>query len=509
MTGAITVRRDGDTFQARIFWRHAARLLDPGSPIMRVGFESGPKSFDDVWVEYDPGRGVRDIYGDPLRRVHMQCKWHVTPDAYGYAQLIDPEFINANARSLLERARDAQLAWAPHGSGVQFRLVTNWRLERSDPLREMVGNRSGALRIDKLYGSLTDNSRAGAIRRAWRDHLGVDEDGLRALARTLAFGEALDTLDGSRENLDLLFAYVGLRRVPAHQSAFFYDDLIYQWMAQGRLEFDRQSFRAACTGEDLLGFAEGAPRTYGVKSFEHSFDRLEDRCQVVLDLIPSFDERYIRSDADWESKLYPALRNFLRDAAKDQPRLRLALDAHATLAFAAGSVLNIKSGRLVELEQRSPGRKLWAPDDVPSDPAWPKLTCEVVQLHPDQNDLAVAIGLTHDAAADVRRYCERALPHAGRLLILKPSTGAGAQSIVCGRHAFELADAAVEAVRSAKLDGAALTHLFLAAPNGFTFLLGQRQAALGAVRLYEFDFDGDRGRSYTPAISLPLNCVTK
>lgn len=38
---------------------------------------------------------------------------------------------------------------------------------------------------------------------------------------------------------------------------------------------------------------------------------------------------------------------------KDQSQLRLALDAHATLAFAAGSVVNIKSGRQVELEREA------------------------------------------------------------------------------------------------------------------------------------------------------------
>jgi Uncharacterized protein conserved in bacteria (DUF2130) len=69
---------------------------------------------------------------------------------------------------------------------------------------------------------------------------------------------------------------------------------------------------------------------YGVKSFEHAFDSLEERCHSVLDLIPAFDERYIRSNNDWESTLYPALRTFLLGAAKDHPRLRLALDAHVT-----------------------------------------------------------------------------------------------------------------------------------------------------------------------------------
>lgn len=451
---------------------------------------------------------VAEWLGRAVKATRLLAPACFTPDSYGYTHLIDPEFINANARSLLQRAREAQLAHAPQGRGIRFKLVTNWRLDRNDPLREMIGNRSGAMRLERLYGSSTGNSKAGAVRKAWREHLGIDESELRTLASTLAFGEATDTLDALRDHLDILFAYVGLRRIPANQSAFPYDDVIFQWMAQGRLEFDRPGFRAVCAREDFLGTSQGAPRTYGVKSFEHAFDRLDERCHAVLDLIPSFDERYIRSDAEWEATLYPALRTFLLAAAKDQPRLRLALDAHVTLAFAAGSIINIKSGRQIELEQRSTGRRLWSSDDAIADPSWPTFNPETIELRPDHPDLAVAIGLTHDVEADVRRYCETAPLNVGRLVILKPSSGSGAQSVACGRHAFELADAATSAVRAAQADGASITHLFIAAPNAFTFFLGQRQAALGSVRLYEFDFDGSRGRSYAPALSLPIAFTT-
>lgn len=505
MTQAVTVRRDGDTFQARLFWWHAARLLDPESPIVRVGFETGPKSFDDIWVEYDPARSAADQYGDPLRREHIQCKWHVTPDSYGYAHLVDPEFINANARSLLQRAREAQVAYAPTGIGVRFKLLTNWRLDRADPLREMVGNRSGAVRLDRLYGSLTDNSKAGAVRKAWREHLAIDEDELKVLARTLAFGEATDTLDALRDQLDVLFAYVGLKRVPANRSAFPYDDAIFQWMAQGRVEFDRTGFRAICAREGLLGQAQGGPQVYGVKSFEHPIDRLEERCTRVLDLVPTFDERYIRSDGDWEAVIYPALRAFLLEAARDQSRLRLALDAHVTLAFAAGSVLNVKSGRHVELEQRTTARRIWAADDAPSDPAWPSWAIKVIEVDPARPDLAVGIGLTHDVEGDVRRYVEAALADVGRILVLKPRTAPGSQSVACGRHACEMAEAATCEVREARAGRSGMLHLFVAAPNAFTFFLGQRQPALGRVRLYEFDFEGGRDRSYAPALTLPVS----
>jgi hypothetical protein len=506
VTQAVSVRRDGDNFQARLFWLRAARLLDPESPIVRVGFEVGPKAFDDIWVEYDPRRSPLDQNGEPLLREHIQCKWHVAPDTYGHAHLTDPEFINANARSLLQRARSAQLTHAPAGRpGVRFKLVTNWQVDRADPLREMIGTRSGAIRVERLYGSATDNSRAGTVRKLWREHLDLDEDELRTFVSMLAFGAATDSMDDLRDQIDAVFAYVGLRRVPPQESAFSYDSTVFEWLAQKRLEFDRTTFRKAVEREGLLAKGAGRPLVYGVKSFEHSVDRLEDRCAVVLDLVPAFDERYIRSDADWAERLYPELKAFLLSAAEGAERLRLVLDAHATLAFAAGSVLNVKSGRHVEIEQRTPSRQVWSPDDVSLDERWPALGFEVIDLDPEGKNLVVAIGITHDVAADVRRYAEGHLPSVGRIIVARPSCGPGSQAVVCGRHALGLAEALVAEVRTLQMLGSVHTvHLFVAAPNAFTFMLGQRQPLLGRVRLYEFDLEGGRDRSYAPGLALPV-----
>lgn len=506
MTQAVAVRRDGDTFQARQFWLRAARLLDPKSPVRRVGFESGPKSFDDIWVEYEIGHEPSTPNGVPLRREHLQCKWHVAPGTYGYADLVSPEFINANARSLLQRAHDAQRQYALNGASTRFKLVTNWQLDRNDPLGPMINNRSGCIRLDRLFGSKTDRSKAGAVRKAWREHLGIDEDELRQLAHALAFGHVSETLDDLRERLDEVFSVVGLHRVPSNRSTLVYDDLVFQWMAQGRLEFDRETFREACVREELLGQPEHRPRVYGVKSFEHAFDRLEDRCDGVLDLVSVFDERYIRDDADWEVDLYPRLQAFLTTAARQQPRLRLAMDTHATLAFAAGSILNMKSGRDVELEQRTLGRHVWAADDVPPDPDWPTLRASIQDIREDQVDIAVALGITHEISNDVRQYVDTHLHCVGRLLSLRPTTGAGAQVVAAGRHAFELVQATKDAVRRAKLRTAqsATTHIFVAAPNALTFFLGQQQPILGRVRLYEFDFEGGHGGSYSASLTLPI-----
>jgi hypothetical protein len=506
MTEAVTVRRDGDTFQARMFWWRAARLLDRESPIIRVGFETGPKSFDDIWVEYDPARSPVDQNGNPLQREHIQCKWHVSPDSYGYSHLIDPEFINASSRSLLQRARTAQLNYAINGIGVRFKLLTNWRIDRNDPLREIIGNRSGALRVGRLFSSVTDNSKVGAIRKAWREHLAIDEAELRVFAHTLAFGEATDSLDDLRDRLDILFGFVGLRRVPPNESAFFYDDLIFQWMAQGRLDFDRKSFQQACDREGILSEGSRRPIVYGVKSFEHPIDRLQDRCVDVLDFVADFEERYIRCDADWADKLYPSLRTFLLGAAAKHERLRLALDAHATLAFAAGSILNIKSGRAVELEQRTTLRQVWAIDDSERDLSWPTLIVEAIELKPAEPDVAVIVGLTHNITNDAKSYIDHALPTVGQILICQPSIGPSARSVASGCHAFDLASALIRNIKTQRKPGTVpVVHLFIAAPNAFTFFLGQHQAALGRVCLYEFDFEGGRSGSYQLSLTIPVS----
>src|SRR5690606_25110281 len=137
--------------------------------------------------------------------------------------------------------------------------------------------------------------------------------------------------------------------------------------------------------------------------------------------------------------------------ARETDTVRLVLDAHASLAFATGSVLNVKSGRRVELEQRSIGRYIWSADDRPRDPRWPMFEASTAVLNPNESDVMVAIGLTHNVAADVRHFIDQSQLLAGCLISLTPSAGPGAQSVACGRHAFELAQQVTEEVRKVRV----------------------------------------------------------
>jgi len=506
MARANIARRQGDDFQARLFWLYASYLLDQHSPMARVAYETGPKSFDDILIEYQSHAAPPDHEGKPIFRRHIQCKWHTTGGSFGYADLIDPAFINAQSSSLLQRAHQAQSTHAPDGSGCRFELKTNWRIHPTDPLIELVRKESDAIDQDRLFDGTTDRSRMGQVRKLWRDHLAIDEQALASVTRTLSIAETSESLTELRARLDERFAGVGMKRVPTNRTSFFYDDLILKLLAQGRAKFDRDSFRAMCLQEGLLQQPDHSlpSLTIGIRSFMHPIDNLEDRCERMLNLVPYFDGRYIRNPADWEHRILPDIRAFITSAANSADLLRLILDAHASLAFAIGSILNVKSGRRVQIEQRTAGRRFWSTDDTPSDTSWPNFLFDERPRNQNSLEIAVAVSLTHDVSGAVRTFIEQQLPQVRTLLHCQPETGPSQLLVRSGRHAWQLAEALVQRLHAIRTTSHPIehVHLFVAGPNAFTFFLGQHQQVLGATSLYEWDFDNQRGGGYSPSLSI-------
>lgn len=499
MTQAVVVRKLGDDFQGRLFWFYAALLLIDSSNVVRVAFETGPKAFDDVLVGYDAGRPSLDHRGQKVLRDHFQCKWHVRPGEFGHQDLINPAFTNAATFSFLQRALQSQQQHAPDGNGARFRLLTNWRLAADDPLAKILHHQSNAFDMDKLFDGSTDRSAMGKMRKIWRDHLAIDDAALRLLASTLGITLRLESLEDLRMQLNDRFTAAGMRTVPDWETPFVYDDLISKLHAQGRADFNRKTFRDLCGDEKLLATGrDDRPLTLGVRSFVHPIDNLDARCDATLNLVPHFDGRYIRNEADWQGTLAPELRTFLVDAAKTTDHIRLALDAHVSLAFGVGAVLNVKSGKTVEVEQRTGGRRFWAPTDLPDDPAWPKLQfVDEATADPGQ-DIALAVSLTHDVTDGVRAYIAKG-PGIARIVHVRLDSGPSGRSVRCGRHAHRLAEQITAYVRA--LAGVSTprptVHAFLAVPNAFAFFLGQNQPALGHVAVYEWDFEGGRGGGYS------------
>lgn len=498
MADAVIARQQGDDFQARIFWLEAANLLREESPVRGVMFEMGPKAFDDVVVDYAPDGAPQDHFGKPILRDHKQCKWHVRPGEFGFSDFIDPVFIGGTSNSFLQRARAAQAKHAPTGEGARFHLVTNWHPKEKDPLRRLVLNQTNALDIDAIFVG-GENSMMGRLRSSWSGHLQIDEDELRLLVRTLCVNLRIRSGEDLRDQLNDRFQAVGMRTIPRDEAGFSYDDLIRKLHAQGRNQFDRKSFRELVNGEKLLiGPKEPPKTTIGVRSFMHPIDSIEARATTTLNLVPYFDGRFLKDEAGWESDLFPALKSFVLAEAQKGDHMRLILDAHVSLAFAVGAVLNVKAGKAIEIEQRTNGRRFWSRDDIPLDPAWPTIVTSMEELGTG-DDMAVAIGLTHDVAPMVRDFLKNE-PNVGKLLVATLSSGVSGASVKSGSHAMKLAEDLVAVIRREARPS--MLHFFIAAPNGFSFFLGQHQPMLGRLSVYEWDFEGTRSRTYSKGLTL-------
>lgn len=505
MTRANVARRHGDDFQARWFWLKAAPLLDPKSSVIKVAYETGPKTFDDISVEYDPQHASADQLGHRILRRHWQCKWHTTAGTFGYEDLADPGFINAKRHSFLQRAHAAQQAHAPDGAGCRFELLTNWRVRDGDALLGMIRKEQNALDLGLLFDGTGDTSRVGKVRKLWCGHLGLDHAGLELLARTLAIAETPESLESLRERLDERFATVGMKRIPPGDAGHDYDDLIFKLAAQGRIEFDRTSFRAMCDREKLFDPSGRTERVLalGVRSFMHQIDNVEERCLQIIDFVPLFDGRFIRDEADWQRRILPSLKEGVTRAARSADHLRLVLDAHVSIAFAVGAILTVKSGRRLEIEQRTGGRRHWAMDDEPATADWSRLVMTEETIR-QGDEIALAIGLTRDVSEGVRKFVSRSAAPIGRILHCRLESGSSQQSVRSGRHASILAEGVVQRLRDLADAGHRYrrVHAFISAPNGFSFFLGQHQQAIGPTTLYEWDFEGKRGGGYTPGLSL-------
>lgn len=502
MSNALSAINDGIDYQARLFWIKACDLLSPKADVSRVAYERGPKGFDDISVHYDPPRYVS---GRHIEREHFQCKWHVRPGDFTGADLCDPKFINAKARSFLEIARDI-FRDETNSNAYNLHLATNWHIDSKDALSTVFRNNDGRVDLDKLFDGSSNRSGVGRMRKLWLDKLAVSEEELREIVGRLVFLATPATLVAVDQWLDGALARGGLRPVDEGSSARSYDDIARKLLSQRRVEFSRAEFMAMCEEEQRV-----APKstpisipawTIGVRSFMHKTDNIDDRCDAVLDLIEHFDGRYPRVPTIWKDTLIPKLDEFLIEHAGTHEELLLVLDAHASLAYAAGSVLDVKAGKNLSIEQRFGSKRYWSFDDEEADSNWPTIAVDVHRPDDAAGNIYCAVGISHDVENDVNRYIEQLSSTNGVRLVATMSGGASNSAVKNGRHAWRLCE---ELVRHLRLAGAGPggphVHLFIAAPNAFTFYLGQHSRALGPVTTYEFDFDGDRGGGYAPGFS--------
>lgn len=503
MADAVTARWHGDNYQARVFWENALNLLDDCSCVVEVTFEAnGPKSFDDVVVRYDPA--VARSGAERINADYHQIKWHVeTGGRFGYEDFVRPDFIGAKSFSLLQRLKDAR-AKVPAGKAAQFTFLTTYRVKDGDPLAGLISGNDRTLLLERLFDGTGDKSRMGKVRRLWRDHLGLaGNDELKDVLRGFRIIEGHRTLDELRSQISFKAQVVGLMGMSASDSDFRYDELARQLKIRNLNALTRETLLQLCRDEGLIVERSQpvdttlpvAIRTFLGPAADVS-DALPDNTLILTD---QFKQRYLQDGRDWQGDIRPQVEGFLRDMVRKSARLRLILDAHASVAFLAGTVLDVKSSVEVLLVQKGRvGARVWRADDGTQN-ASARLAVEQHVIGAGK-EIGVAISVAQAAEAQARQYSAKHLPDLGQLLTFGFPEGTGHQTVAGGAHAAALAEQVANAVRMARQDDPdAMVHIFAAVPNSLMFYLGQHHQSIAPCIVYEFDFDRRGNKTYQPS----------
>jgi len=504
MADAVMARWHGDNYQARIFWENAFNLLLPHSCVVEVTFEAnGPKAFDDVVVKYDPP--VARSGPERVSAEYHQVKWHVqTGGRFGYEDFVDPDFIGAQTFSLLERLQQARQT-AP--ASAYFAFLTTYRIKDGDPLAKLISGHDKTLLIERLFDGTTDRSRMGKVRKRWREHLKLaTDDELKAIVCGLRVLDGHRSLEELRAEINLKAQVVGVLACNAADSDFRYDELARQLKVRQLNALTRETFLQLCRDEGLLveRSAELDPfLPIAIRSFlGPAADIVGAAPEDTLLLTDDFRQRYLQDGRDWQQNIRPKVETFLRDAVKKSHKLRLILDAHASIAFLAGAVLDLKSGVQTQLVQKGRvGARTWQADDGS---AAKGARFDVVDEPLGAGrEIAIAISVSQPAAAQARAYVAAELPDVGKLISFSMPTGPGQQNIGGGGHAAILAEHVSNHLRMVKVDDPdAVVHIFAACPNSLLFFLGQHHQGIAPCIVYEFDFDRRAHKTYQPSFMI-------
>lgn len=507
MARAISARVKGDDFQARWCWIQICRLFEERSKVVRVEYEAANvKSFDDVVVYFN---GQYYFKGNSLFTEFYQLKFHVTDEgSLTWQNLMDPAFINAARVSILQRLRDAQRQFAPNGTEAHFIFLTSWQVHPDDGLAQVISKTDGSIDWHRLNAG-GPRSAKGRIRTQLRQHLEIETDEELSLILQPFRICLAPTLQKLEQELNLHLRLAGLRPVPEGCMVHPYDDLTRKLLQVQKTNFTRTSVEEICRQEDLwVGTMIAEPEVHriGIRSFLRWAENLVDATDAMLDLLPWFEGRNIRFPEQWQTEIYPQVTSFLQETLQAHQHCHLHLHTHSSIAFAAGYCLDPKSGIDVAVVQStSAGRVLWRPDPQPKQDQYPAWVVNDIPIQERAEDVALALSVTHEVLPDVTTYLNRAQLPIHQIIHCSLPEGANSRAVVNGNHAWLLAQQLVIQVRSSRIpiERRGRLHLFIAAPNGFVFFLGQLARGFGPCQLYEYDFDTGAPGAYQPSLIFP------
>jgi hypothetical protein len=471
-TGA---RFAGDYYQKLFTWYQALHLLHKSEVVTRIEFEVRDAGNVDDVVVHERDRPI----------VYHQIKF-----VMGQIELLTHDWFIAIERgkksSLLRRFYESFNDLSTDQKPAELALWTNRQLTADDPILRHLDSRTD--RLGARFFDAGEKSATGEARRAWADHLGVDESELNRMLEHLRIYPGRDSLEQLERACGIYMEAVGLRGDATAVTLGASE--IEKLIISGRTELEPDGMRNLV---ERLGLAAPAPRaTLLVQAIDR--DSWPDSATATVDWVDYFDgseprERRQLIDPElWNTTLKPELEAAAKEIRR-QGYTDVRVDGALRLSsgFAAGASLPRTAGLTVAFRD-------WVSTAAPAD--FPLTVIEHELGNGDE--LAVALCVTADITSDVLDYIERAGLPVNVLVTIAPSNGASQTSIPGETEALGFVYGAFDEIR-ARTGKPSKLHVFQANPNGISILLGHLWNRVPPTQLYD---DANSAEGYFPTFLL-------
>lgn len=240
----------------------------------------------------------------------------------------------------------------------------------------------------------------------------------------------------------------------------------------------------------------------GIISFSRGTEQVLREVPILLDLREKFDGRFLKPDLNWTRDIDKSVQDFLKANTDLKQAYQIVLETHSSIAFAAGRVLDTKSGvDICPIQKTISGQEVWEIDG-PSQTEYQIWNVEHIAGDDGAFDTVLILNVRHNIRFEVERYLREQKISVGRIVNCSlKDTGGTSFSVQNGTHAAKLAMGVYPVLTGRRTaERRACLHIFAAAPNAFIFYLGQVSRPFGDCILYEYDFEQRDSCSYIPAI---------
>ena len=217
----------------------------------------------------------------------------------------------------------------------------------------------------------------------------------------------------------------------------------------------------------------------GVRTYLTGTNKMLDECNFLLDLTDYFDDKVIKNDSLWNSKILPEIKSFVDNQIECGLPLAIEISAVQSVAFALGYFAHAKSNKNLFPIQ---GKEIW---DYSNFRQYTKKELNYDYIDNKGNEIVVVIDLMDIGFADnIEEYYNI---DASDILRIQPDEPAR-RYVLDGHHCLKLVydiDAILQGLTPKQKR--MRWKFAIAAPNAFIFMLGRQATQYGKITFLHHD----------------------